>query len=267
MQSNPVLKLEKVSLGYGSLSLFRELSFELSRNSTTAFFGMSGSGKTTLMKALAGLLPPRRGKITFESQNLYPEGLFGYSKEQIRLKQKIAMVFQKNALFSSLSLLDNLLFPMSERFRELARSKIKDEAEDLLKKVGLFTDRFCFPHEISGGMQKRLGLARAFSLKAELLVFDDPTAGLDPITSDQILSLIQELYKDRACTMVLVSNDLKKSREICDQVAFLFDDQVYLAGSWQEVAKSQDKRVLQYVHGKLQGPLGDFRFFDELAQG
>lgn len=215
--------------------IFRGVTFEAAKGSSLVILGPSGSGKSVLLKVLAGLLVADSGTIEIATPN-------------------IGMLFQKNALFDSLTVEENLLFPMKERLGLVGR-KARERARAYLASVGLAGNEELYPDEISGGMQKRLGIARALSVEPELLFYDEPTAGLDPITSKTIAELIQTLQAERGTTLVTVTNDIQRAYQLADVIYLLAQGKCVCGGTPEEVRQTQDPAVRQFIYGLRDGPL------------
>jgi phospholipid/cholesterol/gamma-HCH transport system ATP-binding protein len=175
-------------------------------------------------------------------------------EERLEWMRKTGMLFQKNALFDSLTVADNVAFPLRETTK-LTESEIKERVAYFLKAVGLDHAFELFPNEISGGMQKRLGIARALALHPELIFYDDPTAGLDPITSRMIVQLILELRKKMKSTIISITNDMNRAYQIADRLAMVIDGEVIITGNAEQTRSHRDPRVQQFIRGLLDGPL------------
>lgn len=221
---------------FGSAAwVFRNVSFTVAPRESVVVLGPSGSGKSVLLKTLAGLIAPTEGSVRLGTPNL-------------------GMLFQKNALFDSLTVEENLLFPMRERLGiegKVARTR----ARGYLQAVGLAGNEALYPDEISGGMQKRLGIARALAVEPELLFYDEPTAGLDPITSRTIAELIQSLRAERGTTLVTVTNDIQRAYQLADRIFLLAQGGLHPGGTPDEVRHSKDPALKQFIYGLREGPL------------
>ncbi len=215
--------------------IFQEVSFQLKKGECLAILGPSGSGKTVLLKSLAGLITATQGSVKIETQDL-------------------GMLFQKNALFDSMTALENLLFPIREK-KSFSSSEAKDRAFEMLKAVGLETSAHLFPDELSGGMQKRLGLARAWMMEPEVLFYDEPTAGLDPVTSRSIAALMRQRARDLGTTSIVVTNEVARALQLGDSVALLAAGRLTPPLSPDAFSRSQDESIRQFIEGRLVGPL------------
>jgi len=215
--------------------IFRDLSFDVRAAESVVIVGPSGGGKSVLLKMIAGLLRTDEGKISVESKN-------------------IGMLFQKNALFDSLTVEENLLFPMKER-NGIVGQKARDRAAEFLTAVGLAGNQKLYPDEISGGMQKRLGIARALIVEPQVILYDEPTAGLDPITSRTIADLIRDLRKKSGSTLITVTNDMQRAYQIGDRIFLLARGSLLEGGTPAQVQETKSEELRQFIYGLRQGPL------------
>jgi phospholipid/cholesterol/gamma-HCH transport system ATP-binding protein len=214
------------------------------------FVGPSGGGKSVLLKVIAGLVEPSAGSIRFagvERSRATPQ-------ERARQRLSMGMLFQRNALFDSLTVAENVAFPLRE-VAGLPEDRIRDEVAFFLAAVGLSHAADLFPDEISGGMQKRLGMARALALQPEIILYDDPTAGLDPITSRRIVDLILDLRRQRGTTILAVTNDMNRAFQMADRIAVVFGGGMVVTGTPEETRSHSDPAVRQFISGALEGPL------------
>jgi phospholipid/cholesterol/gamma-HCH transport system ATP-binding protein len=244
------LKLQGVEVAFDNHLVLRNISVEIPRGQVFVLAGPSGQGKTTFIKTLAGLITPQKGEAFIEEKSW---ATLGDSERSLSL-QKIGMLFQKNALFDSLTCGENIAFPLRET-TSLRESAIQGKVDFFLSAVGISHAKNLFPEEISGGMQKRLGIARALALDPEIIFYDDPTAGLDPITSRKIVELIMDLQKKKNSTIVAVTNDMNRAYQMADRLGFLIGGELILTGSPVETQAHNDLRVQQFIHGALHGPL------------
>jgi len=245
-----MLELQSVSLSFGDHHVFENVNLTVSAGEALVLVGPSGHGKSSLLKLLAGILLPTKGHLLVDGKDFHRLS----SAERDQRRKKMGMLFQKNALFDSLTSGENIGFPLQE-VTDLSELDINVKVERFLTAVGLAQARDRFPDEISGGMQKRLGIARALALDPEIIFYDDPTAGLDPITSRKIMDLILELARERQSTIVAVTNDMNRAYQLGHKLALVVDGEVILTGTPEETRASRDPRVHQFISGELRGPL------------
>ena len=215
--------------------IFRDVHLDVENQHSVVLIGPSGGGKSVLLKTIAGLLTPDEGQIQLGSQN-------------------VGMLFQKNALLDSLTVEENLLFPLRER-KKLKGNAAKERAKKFLAEVGLTGCEDLHPDEISGGMQKRLGIARALIVEPESILYDEPTAGLDPITSKTIAELIMILRKEVGSTLLTVTNDIQRAYQLADRICLLAHGKLLEGGTPKEVQASADPNIRQFIYGLKNGPL------------
>lgn len=227
-----VLEGQKLSQTMGAEEgapwLFRDVSFRWASPSVQVVMGYSGEGKSGFLKSIGGVWKPRGGRLTANERPLW--GKEGYLQDAPTLA-RLGFAFQNNALFNSLRVLENLCFPHRQRFPKVPEADRRALAMDWLGKVGLEASATSFPHELSGGMQKRLAIARALILEPEYIFLDDPTAGLDPITSKQMSDLVATLLKGRDALVIIVTNDPDRALGWGPNIHFLFEGQLHSPGS------------------------------------
>ena len=215
--------------------IFRNLTLIVEAGKAVSIIGSSGSGKSVLLKLIAGLLSPDEESIETKSSN-------------------IGMLFQKNALFDSLTVEENLYFPLKER-KHITGDDAKHRVSKLLDDVGLTGCEKQFPDEISGGMQKRLGIARALIVEPEIILYDEPTAGLDPITSRKIAELVKSLRFNTGSTLIIITNDIQRAYQLSDTIYLLNGGELINGGSPDEIKQTDDPRIRQFIFGLKDGPL------------
>jgi phospholipid/cholesterol/gamma-HCH transport system ATP-binding protein len=208
--------------------ILESVNLEIQPQTSLAIIGPSGAGKSVLLKVIAGLIWPTHGEVKVNSE-------------------KVSMLFQKNALFDSYTLLENLLVPLAETVGITGDDAI-ERSMKMLKAVGLDHAAKLYPDEISGGMQKRLGIARALIIEPEVLLYDEPTAGLDPITSRSIADLMIALQEVNKTTMVTVTNDLQRAYQIADHVAFCANKKIRMVGTPQELKNTNDLELRKFIY-------------------
>src|SRR5271156_3458913 len=251
MADRPLIDIRQVSVQFGEQSVLRDVSMAIPKGQTLVVIGESGCGKTVLLKLLIGLLRPSSGVVTFDGKVLADLG----DRELTRQRIRFGFLFQGAALFDGLSVFDNVALGLREQ-RRFSEPEIRDRVRQRLNEVGLPTAAEPkMPAELSGGMKKRVGLARALALDPEVMLYDEPTTGLDPIMSDVINELILQTRKRRPITSVVVTHDMKTARKVADQVVMLAplsrinrdEPQVLFAGTPGELAASSDPRIKQFI--------------------
>lgn len=250
MESVPAIELRNVTVAFGAETLLRDVNVKIATGEAFVLIGPSGQGKSTLLKVMGGLIAPTKGEVFIEGQNLatMPRA------EREKLAKKMGMLFQKNALFDSLTCAENIAFPLQE-VANAPQKEIDDAITYYLDAVGIPHARNLYPDEISGGMQKRLGIARALTLKPQIVFYDDPTAGLDPITSRKIIQLIKDLQKTMNTTLVAVTNDMQRAYQTANRIGMVVDHELLICGAPAETLAHKDPRVAQFIRGNLEGPL------------
>lgn len=244
------LALKDVSVRFPDGILLDRINLEVAARESVVLIGPSGQGKTVILKMLAGLFEPSSGEVIIEGRNIYELPL----EERSELLLKVGMLFQRNALFDSLTVGENVAFPLREK-TPLPPHAIENRVSEFLEAVGLAPAKDLFPDEISGGMQKRLGIARALALIPEIVLYDDPTAGLDPITSRRIVDLITQLRAEHASTIVTITNDMARAYQLADRIAMVVDRELIVTGGREATRDHKDPRVRQFIRGLLEGPL------------
>lgn len=248
--ASPALELENVEIGFGNEIILSNISLKIQFGERVAVIGPSGHGKSVLLKTLAGLIRPKKGRVLIESCDWH----HATAKEKVVILKNLGMLFQKNALFDSLTCGENIAFPLRE-VSPYSEEEIEALVIHFLEAVSIPHALHLFPDEISGGMQKRLGIARALALNPKIVFYDDPTAGLDPITSRKIVELICNLQKKHSSTYVAITNDMNRAYQMADRILMVVDKEVIEAGTPKTILQSRDTRVRQFINGELKGPL------------
>lgn len=248
--SAPVLDLRDVSLGYGDFIVLRGIDMQVMPGQVVAVMGGSGSGKTTLLRAATGQLAARAGTVKAFGQDIAAQ-----SPDQLRaLRQRMGVLFQQGALFTDLDVFENVAFPLREHTR-LPEPELMAKVMDKLDAVGLRAAAHLKVSEISGGMARRVALARAVVLEPELILYDEPFAGLDPISLGITARLIRALSDRLGCASVLITHDIHESFAIADQVYLVGQGELKAAGKPDALAQSQDPYVRQFLDGAPDGPV------------
>jgi phospholipid/cholesterol/gamma-HCH transport system ATP-binding protein len=245
-----MIKLVNVEKSFNGQLVLDSLSLEAPEGKITAIIGPSGGGKSVLLKHMIGLVKPDRGKVLVDGEDITVMG-----KGQLnRVREKFGMLFQGAALFDSMTVFENVAFPLEEKTR-LSPAEIRQRVHEALEHVGLREVDSKYPDELSGGMKKRVGLARSLLLNPRIILFDEPTTGLDPIISKAINRLIRDTHDKFGFTAVIVTHEVPAIFELCHYVAMLFGGKVLIAGPPAEIMSSPDPRVQQFIRGDLEGPL------------
>ena len=246
----PLVVLKDIHFGYGERAVLEGVSLQVPRGKVTALMGASGGGKTTVLRLIGGQYKAQSGQLLFDGQNvsaLDRNGLY-------RARRRMGMLFQFGALFTDMSVFDNVAFPLREH-TTLPPAMVRDIVLMKLQAVGLRGARDLFPSEISGGMSRRVALARAIALDPDLIMYDEPFAGLDPISLGTAARLIRRLNDSLGITSVVVSHDVKETFEIADHVVILANGGVAAQGTPAELRASSDPLIHQFVHGLSDGPV------------
>ncbi len=244
-KNQPLIELRGVSLEIAGETLLQDVHLAVGRGEVVTVMGPSGEGKSILLKIIAGLIEPTSGEVLIAGRNRRDLSL----AERRDFGRQTGMLFQRNALFDSLTAIENVNFPQVETLG-LGEAAAEVVSRKLLAAVGLSEAAERYPSEISGGMQKRLGIARALSLAPNLILYDDPTAGLDPITSRKIIRLIKDLQGRDQATLVLVTNELSRAFQIADRMAFVFRGNLIVTGTVEETKTHSDSRVSSFLRGQ-----------------
>ncbi len=246
-----LVECHQLSFGYGDRRILDDVSFTVPRGKVTALMGASGGGKTTVLRLIGGQVRAAQGQVTFEGRDIGAMDMAAL----YAIRRRMGMLFQFGALFTDLSVFENVAFPLREH-TQLSEELIRDIVLMKLNAVGLRGARDLMPGEISGGMARRVALARAIALDPDLIMYDEPFAGLDPISLGTAAQLIRRLNDTLGITSIVVSHDLAETFAIADQVIILANGKVAAQGTPQEVMASTDPLVDQFVHGRADGPVG-----------
>jgi len=248
--STPLVELRRVTCGYGDRVILQDVSLSFPRGSVIGLMGTSGGGKTTALRLIGRQLEPTSGQVLFDGvdiASLDRDGLYG-------VRRRMGMLFQFGALFTDLSVFDNVAFPLREHTR-LSESMIRDLVLMKLNAVGLRGARDLMPSEVSGGMARRVALARAIALDPDLIMYDEPFAGLDPISMGMTSRLIRDLNQALGVTTIVVSHDVEETFAIADHIAFLANGTVAAFGTPQQIRDSEDPLVRQFFTAAPDGPV------------
>jgi len=246
-----MISLQHLYKSFGEKQVLADMSLEVGDGESVVIVGGSGTGKSVTLKHIIGLLRPDRGHIVVDGTDICTLG----ARELNDFRRHFGMSFQEGALFDSMSVFENIAFPL-RRHTKMSEAEIRNRVEECLSLVHLEKsagDKR--PSELSGGMRRRVGFARAISLKPEILLFDEPTTGLDPVISDVIASLIREMDRTLATTTVTITHDMKVAFKIADRVAMLHQGHIIEQGTPEEFQRSTNAIVQQFIEGRADGPL------------
>lgn len=251
MSNTKKISIRNLCKSFGRKQVLRGVDLDIEKGQSLVVIGGSGTGKSVLIKCIQGLLNPDSGSIKIDGEETVGAKQ-GHKKE---IHAKMGMLFQGGALFDSLSVWENVAFSLLEN-QKMERVDAKVEAIRVLRQVGLAPDvADLSPSELSGGMQKRVGLARAVITKPEIIFFDEPTTGLDPIMADVINDLIVESAKGLGATTLTITHDMASVRKIADKVAMLYQGRIIWQGTVKEMDKTDNPYVCQFINGCAQGPI------------
>ena len=239
-----VITIKNLSKSFGANKVLKHFDLSLYRGENLVVLGKSGSGKSVLIKCIIGLIRPDHGSIKVLGQDVL--NLNHVELDEIRVK--VGFLFQSNALYDSMTVRDNLEFPLRRHSIQLTQPEVNDMVMDALGNVGLEHTVDMMPAELSGGMRKRIALARTLILKPEIILYDEPTTGLDPITSVEIISLINEIREKYGTSAIIITHDMKCVKLASDRVAMLIDGACYATGTYDDFLLSGDEKIRQFFH-------------------
>src|SRR5213592_1704644 len=246
--SSPMIEVRSLTKKIGQQEILRGVDLKISSGETLAIIGRSGGGKSVLLKHLVGLMEPNRGEIWIQGQNI-----IGLNERQLgAIRQKVGILFQGGALFDSMTVEDNIAFPLreaGERDAKILHSKVAE----MLEVMEMEGEEAKMPESLSGGMKKRVGLARAIIRRPSCVLYDEPTAGLDPVVADSINRLIRRLQQRFGMTSVVVTHDMKSAFDVADRIAYLHEGRVYFHGTASELQKSTDPIIEDFLLGRSDG--------------
>ena len=258
-----MIKVENLVKTYGNIKAANNLNCHFEKGKVTVILGGSGSGKSTLLRQITGLEKPDSGSIYFDGMDIttLPK------KKIYEIRKKMGMLFQGSALFNYLDIFENIAFPLREH-TQIADNVIKTIVTMKLEMVGLRGTEHLMPSQLSGGMTKRVGLARAIVMDPKVIFYDEPTSGLDPISTGVIDKLIKDLNQALNITSVVVSHDIQSCFRIADKIIILFYGDIIAYGTVDEIRNSEDLRVRQFINGEPEGPIPftrtDKNYLDEI---
>ena len=239
-----VIQIKDLHVAFGDNYVLRGVDLNLYKGENLVVLGRSGTGKSVLIKVLVGLLKPDSGTVSMLDQDVLALDSAGLDL----LRLKVGFSFQNSALYDSMTVRENLEFPLVRNVRNLTRAEINRQVEEALDDVGLKQVINQVPSELSGGQRKRIGIARTLILKPEIMLYDEPTAGLDPITCTDINNLINEVQERYGASSIIITHDLTCAKTVGDRIAMLFEGQFQRVGTFDEVFATDDERVQQFYH-------------------
>jgi phospholipid/cholesterol/gamma-HCH transport system ATP-binding protein len=245
----PMIEIRDLHKSFGPKQVFRGLNLEVPQNETHVVIGRSGEGKSVLLKHLSGLMKQDAGSVTIAGRTLWQD------KDALEyIRRKVSMVFQLAALFDSLTVYENVAFYYLENGGK-TRGELDKTVAELLDLVNLPNTEHLYPSELSGGMRKRVGLARALAAEPEIILFDEPTTGLDPVTSEVINGLMIRAREHHKMTSVVITHDMKSAYTVGDRISMLYEGKLIFTGTPEEVQGTDDPFVRQFVDGLAEGPI------------
>lgn len=242
----PFIRFEKVSKSFGKKQVFRDLTLDIVKGETMTIIGGSGTGKSVMLKLFLGLIKPDSGKILFDGHDVLKMN----NEELLKMRRRVGMLFQGAALFDSLDVYDNVAYPVQENF-QYPEEDITRIVREKLAMVGLSGIEHVMPSDLSGGMKKRVGLARAIATEPEVILYDEPTTGLDPTNTNRIDDLILALQKQLKVTSLVVTHDMNSAFKISDRLALIHNRQIEFVGTKDEVRNSKNDIVQRFIHGQI----------------
>ena len=238
-----MIEVKNLSKSFGELEVLKNISATYIQGKVNMIIGRSGSGKSVLAKCIVGLHIPETGEVLYEGQNFLNMNI----KEKVEIRKNIGMLFQASALFDSLTVEENIMFPLT-MFTEMSKEQMQNRAEECLERVDLLGTNKLYPSETSGGMQKRIAIARAIAMKPKFLFCDEPNSGLDPQTSIVIDNLIHDITKEMNITTVVISHDMNSVIEIGDQIMFIYEGKKWWEGDKKDILTTTNEELNDFVY-------------------
>lgn len=254
--AEPIISVEGLTKRFGPNTVLQDVSFDVPRGQITAILGPSGTGKSVLLKTIIGLLKPEAGRIFVDGEEITSMS----ERHLYRMRKKLGVLFQDGALFGSMSLYDNIAFPLREHTRRSEKQirKVVMENADL---VGLVDHVHKLPGEVSGGMKKRAGLARAMVMQPEIILFDEPDSGLDPVRVAYLDNIVKTAQRETGATFFIITHNIASVMRVADHMGILFRSSLVQFGAKAEMAASANGVIRQFLAGRPEGPIG----MDEMA--
>ena len=240
--SGPVLKIQNLFKSFGDNHVLIDFNLELKKGESVVVLGKSGSGKSVMIKCVVGLLQPDKGSVIMFGKNIPELG----DEELDRIRAKVGFLFQGNALYDSMTVRENLEFPMRRTWIQFSQEEVNKRVVETLEDVGLSHTIDMMPAELSGGMRKRIALARTLILRPEIILYDEPTTGLDPITGKEIIELMNEIQQKYNTSSLIISHDMKCVQTASDRVVVLIEGRCYAMGTYEQLTQNQDPKVKEF---------------------
>ncbi len=248
-----MIEIQALYKSFGTKKVLQGLDLSIRKGETMVVIGQSGSGKSVLIKHMIGLMRPDRGRIIVDGVDiccLSRTALYD-------VRSRFGLLFQAAALFDSLTVAENVSFGL-ERYRDLSPDRIREIVQDSLDKVGLRDVEDLMPYELSGGMKKRVGLARAIAYGPEIMLYDEPSTGIDPIRADAINDLILSTQREMNVTSVVITHDMTGAYKVADRIGMLYNGKIVQMGTPDEIRNSANPVVQQFIHGSAEGPIKEY---------
>ncbi|MDD5584304.1 MAG: ATP-binding cassette domain-containing protein [Candidatus Omnitrophica bacterium] len=250
MENNSMIHIENITKFFGSKKVLDGVNLTINKGETFLIIGRSGAGKTVLLKNIMGLLRPDSGKIFIDGNDLTQMN----KKELEKVRLEFGLVFQSAALFDFLTIEENVGFYFYQH-TSLKKPEIRKRVKDTLKLVGLEGIEDLYPYQLSGGMKKRVAIARGIIYNPKIIIYDEPTTGIDPIAVDKVVSLIDDLHRRLGITSLVVTHDLEVGLKLADRLAFLLGGRIIFQGDKSTLNTTTDARVIQFIKGSSAGPI------------
>jgi len=248
MQDEIIIDVRNVYKSFGPKEVHSGLTLAIRKGESITVLGGSGSGKSVLLKEITGLLKPEQGEVIVEGENIVPMD----EKDLVSVRKKMGMLFQGAALFDSLTVEENIAYPLREN-TDYPEDKIKEVVATNLELVGLPDIQDKMPADLSGGMKKRVGLARAMAMNPKILLYDEPTTGLDPPNISRINQLIRDMQAQFGITGIIITHDVQSAFEVSDRVAFLYHGKIIFTGTVEEAENTDIEILSDFIHGRMGG--------------
>lgn len=246
---NDIIVINELKKSFGEKVILNGVNLEIKKGEIFSILGKSGTGKSVVLKHLIGLLKPDSGSIYVDGVEYTGAG----ERARLEIQSKYGVLFQGAALFDSMNIFDNVAFGL--RRMKIPEDEIQGTVFSMLLNVGLRDIEDRYPHELSGGMQKRAGLARSIAMKPEIMLYDEPTTGVDPIVAGTVNNLIAEMRKNYGITSIVVTHDIKSAYKISDRIAMLYEGKIIFTGTPDEIKATDNPYVRQFIEGRADGPI------------